>query len=116
MGKNDHVAVADPVTKTSAEFGVDQFVENARLYRKHKRILDAFASSEYDGIDDCASCLADIVKALEHQIENAACYTPPVEAGFGSDNGSQLAEKLLGRQKSVGAIRTAFSNVGKIDK
>ena len=116
MGKNDHAAVADPIAKPIAEFGVDQFTTNARLYRKHKRILDAFASSGYDSLDACHAALTDLVGALEHQIDNGSCYTPPVEAGFGSDNGSQLAEKLLGRQKTVGAIRTAFANVGKVDK
>lgn len=112
MGKNDHVAVADPVTKT--EFGVDQFVENARKYREHKRIMDA--ASGYDSLDDAIAALTDVFKTYERQSDIGGSFTPAVELGFGSDNAAQIGEKILGRQKSVGAIRSALATVGKIDK
>jgi hypothetical protein len=111
MGKNDHVAVADPV---ALEFGVDQFVENARKYREHKAIMNA--ASGYDSLDDAIAALTDVFQTYERQVDDGAGFTPATELGFGSDNGAQIAEKILGRQKSVGAIRSALATVGKVDK
>ncbi len=102
------------VAETAVDFGVDQFTENARLYRNHKAIMNA--ASGYDNLDDAIAALTSVYKTYERQSDIGGSFTPAVELGFGSDNSAQIAEKILGRQKSVGAIRTALANVGKVDK
>ncbi len=102
------------VTEAAVEFGVDQFVENARKYREHKAIMNA--ASGYDSLDDAIAALTDVFTTYERQVETGGGFTPSTELGFGSDNSAQIAEKILGHQKSVGAIRTALASVGKVDK
>ncbi len=103
-------SVTETARSTSA-FGAEELIVNARKYRAHKRIVDA--ASGYDNLEDAIAALSDVYGTLEAQVENGVGYTPAQELGFGSDNAGQVAEKILGRQKSVGAIRTAFSTMGK---
>jgi hypothetical protein len=100
-------------TETSVEFGVDQFVANAKLYRttKTKRIVDA--ASAYDNVEDAIADLRACWEVLEDQSENGAGYTPDQGLGFGSDNAAVIADKLLGRSNSIGNTRKAFAKVGQ---
>ncbi len=98
-------------TDKAVEFGPEQFIQNARVYSKHKRIVDA--ASRYDNLDDAVAALTDAWTVLETQAEIGGQYTPPVEAGFGSDNGGQIASALIGRRSLVSATRKAFADIGK---
>lgn len=96
---------------TSVGFGSDQFLGNAVLYAESKRMIDA--ASRYDSLDDAIAALTTTWGALESQIKDGAGYTPDSSLGFGSDNATVIAESLLGRRATVGAIRKAFANMGK---
>lgn len=95
-----------------AEFGSANLLVNAAVYRANKRIIDA-ASIGYDSLDDAMAGLAEAWGVLEGQIKHGSGYTPDVGLGFGSDNAAVIAESLLGRRTGVGAIRKAFSSLGK---
>lgn len=101
--------VAETATVT---FGAENLILVSRVYRTHKKIVDA--ASGYDNLDDAIAALTEAHGKLESQIEDGAGYTPAQELGFGSDNAGQIAEKILGRQKTVGAVRKAFSDLGKV--
>ena len=98
-------------TDKAVEFGPEQFIGNARLYAEHKRIVDAV--SRYDNLDDAVAALTDTWDALEKQSKIGGGYTPPVEAGFGSDNAGQIASALIGQRSLVSSTRKAFATVGK---
>jgi hypothetical protein len=95
----------------SVEFGSDQFLANAKVYAEHKRIVDA--ASRYDNVDDAVAAIKTAWAALEGQIEDGSGYTPDASLGFGSDNATVIAESILGRRPTVGAIRKAFAGMGK---
>jgi len=101
----------DNVTGTQVEFGSENLVANAAVYRGAKRIVDA--ASGYDTLDDAIAALTEAWEVLERQIEEGAGYTPDKSLGFGSDNAAVIAESLLGRRNSVGATRKAFNALGK---
>ena len=94
-----------------AVFGKTELRANAAVYKGAKRLVDA--ASSYDSLDDAQAALKDAWETLEDQIENGAGYTPDREEGFGSDNAAVIAETLLGRRKTPGAVRTAFAKLGK---
>lgn len=96
---------------TSVEFGAENFRENASKYASHKRLVDA--ASRYDSLDDAIVALTEVWEALEVQAAVGGGYTPAVELGFGSDNGSQIASAILGRKTSVTETRKAFAALGK---
>lgn len=100
-------------TEASVEFGVDQFVANAKLYRnaKSKRMVDA--ASGYDNLEDAIANLRAVWQSLEHQSQVGAGYTPDAGLGFGSDNAAVIADKILGRSNSIGNTRKAFAKVGQ---
>ncbi len=98
-------------TGTVVEFGRTDLIANAAVYREHKAIVNA--ASRYDSVDDAIVGLKAAWEVIEAQIENGAAFTPPVEDGFGSDNATVIGESILGRRQSVGAVRKAFSNMGK---
>lgn len=100
-------------TETSVEFGADQLVANAALYSdtKTKRLVDA--ASVFDNIEDAIDKVREVWEALEHQSEVGAGYTPDASLGFGSDNAAVIADKILGRSKTVGDTRKAFARMGK---
>lgn len=105
------VTVAESDVDVKSDFGADDFVETARTYRGAKRLIDAV--SGYDSLDDAIAILKEAHAALECQSEMGGGYTPPVEMKFGSDSAAVIADKLLGRSKTVGATRTAFAGLGK---
>lgn len=96
---------------TAVEFGRVELKANAAVYREHKRLIDA--ASRYDSVDDAVAGLKVAWETLEAQIEKGASFTPPVEDGFGSDNAAVIAESLLGRRQTVGAVRKSFATLGK---
>ena len=102
---------------TLVAFGADTFKRNAKLYVKHKRVVDAIATGvskkQYDSFDDAIAAIRLVWDALEDQLTNGGAYTPPVELEFGSDNASQIAGALLGRKVSVASVRKAFASHGK---
>ncbi len=99
------------VIGTSTQFGQDNLLVNAALYRKHKRIMDA--GSTYETIDDAIVALRAVWDAMESQSEIGAGYTPDAILGFGSDNAAVIAESILGRRNTVGSTRKALANMGK---
>ena len=97
--------------KPKVEFGAENLIANAKVYREDRRIVDAAA--KYDGIDDAIAALRSAWAVLETQIEDGGEYTPSTELGFGSNNASQIAKGILGRSTSLGAIRRSFADMGK---
>lgn len=98
-------------TGTSLEFGADNLLVNAKLYKDNKAIVDA--CSRYDSIDDAIVGLRETWVAFEAQVESGAGYTPDTKLGFGSDNAAVIAESILGRRNTVGATRKALRDMGK---
>ncbi len=93
------------------EFGSENFIANAAMYAEHRRMIDA--ASKYDSLDDAQAALVMVWEKLDEQCQIGGGYTPDRAAGFGSDNGSQIAAAILGRKTSVTATRKAFAVVGK---
>lgn len=98
-------------TGTVVEFGSGNLIANAKLYRAHKRLVDA--ASGYDSLDDAIASLTAVWEVMEAQIADGAGYTPDKGLGFGSDNAAVIAESILGRRNSVGETRKAFAGLGK---
>lgn len=98
-------------TGTSTEFDLKSLKANAAVYHGAKRIVDA--ASGYDSLDDAVAALTDAWGVLESQSELGCGFTPPSDAGFGSDSAAVIAESILGRRNTVGATRKAFNNMGK---
>lgn len=94
-----------------AGFDLVALKANAAIYHGAKRIVDA--ASAFDSVDDAIAALVGAVESLEAQVENGASFTPPADAGFGSDNAAVIAESILGRRNTVGATRKAFNEMGK---
>lgn len=99
-------------TGTAVEFGVESLKSNAALYAKNKRLVDAVAA-KYDSVDDAIAALQSVEKVLVEQIENGSGCTPDRSLGFGSDNASQIAEKILGLGTSDADTRKSFASLGK---
>lgn len=112
MGKSSNVEVGTS-TETSVEtdFDLNTLKANAAVYHDAKRIVDA--ASSFDSLDDAIAALSHAWKVLETQIENGGGFTPPIDAGFGSDSATVIGESLLGRRNTVGATRKAFNDMGK---
>lgn len=102
---------SDIAQGTSVDFGVEQFVDNAKIYRMAKKIVDA--ASSYECVDDAIVALRETWTVLEEQSEKGMEYTPHRSLGFGSDNASVIADSIMGRRRTVGAIRQSFSKLGK---
>jgi hypothetical protein len=98
-------------TGTAVEFGAENLLANARVYRANKRIVDA--ASGYDSVDDAIAGLKEAWAVLESQVEDGTRYTPDAKLGFGSDNATVIAESLLGRRNTVGSTRKSFNALGK---
>lgn len=80
---------------------------------KLRRVVDAFAGA---GIEDLESTIADaqsIIGLLQSMSDNGQGYTPASGKGFGSDNASTIADKLLGLGQTVGATRKSVVAWGK---
>lgn len=102
------------VTGTPAvqsDFDSTELLKNAAVYRANKGIVDA--ASKFDNLDDAIVGLRAAWQVLEGQAESGGGYTPDAKLGFGSDNAAVIAESILGRRATVGAVRTAFSKLGK---
>lgn len=97
-------------TGTQVEFGATEFLKVAKAYKDSKRIIDA--ASTHDSLEDAVAALTDAWEALENQAENGTGYTPDQAMGFGSNSAAVIAESLLGRRPTVGAIRKAFAGLG----
>ena len=100
-------------TGTAVEFGSENIVANAKIYRTLKRIVDAACAAKYESVEDAIAALNDVVAALTSQVETGAGYTPDRAMGFGSDNAAQIAEKILGLGTSDAQTRAKFSEMGK---
>jgi hypothetical protein len=96
---------------TIVEFGSERLIENARIYKNAKRLVDA--ASSCDSLDDAIAILMEAWGVLERQSEEGGGYTPDKYLGFGSDSAAVIADKLLGRNTTVGATRKSFANMGK---
>jgi hypothetical protein len=96
-------------------FTVEQFIENAAAYNKSvklRRAFDAVMACGYDSIEDTVAHIETVKDALLGQSENGDGFTPEKSLGFGSENGASIADTLLCKRGTVGAIRTAFAKVG----
>lgn len=103
--------VGTPEVEVGTEFGLNDLKANAAVYHGAKRLIDA--ASEYNTVDDALAALKNAWGVMESQIESGGGFTPPTDAGFGSDNARVIAESILGRRNTVGATRKAFNNMGK---
>lgn len=104
---------------TSTEFGIDQFRAVAKVYAEHKRVIDAIAtgvSKSKGGYDSFEDALAQVGRAwnvLRDMANDADGFTPPVEAGFGSNSAGVIGRSLTGETTTVGELRRAFNELGK---
>lgn len=98
-------------TVTGTEFGADNLLVNAKLYKDNKAIVDA--CSRYESVDDAIVGLKETWAAFEAQVESGGGFTPETKLGFGSDNAAVIAESILGRRNTVGATRKALRDMGK---
>ncbi len=98
-------------TSTTVEFDLKALKANAVKYHGAKRIVDA--ASSFDSLDDAIASLTEVWEAMVLQVEQGGGFTPPSDAGFGSDNAAVIAESILGRRNTVGATRKAFNVMGK---
>jgi hypothetical protein len=98
--------------KPKVEFGAENLIANAKVYRKDRRIVDA-AAKGYDSVDDAIAALRTAWTVLEKQVEEGAGYTPDTSLGFGSDNSAQIAEGILGRRTSLASTRRSFADMGR---
>ncbi len=105
-------AVKNDAQGTSTEFGKDEFLANAVIYRTHKRAIDA--CSGYDNVEDAIAGIRLAWESLENQVVEGGKYTPDRELGFGSDNAATIAETLMGLRSTTGATRKAFKDLGKV--
>ena len=100
---------------TTVAFSQAEFVGTAQAYAvdsKVKRLVDALCSLKDDREDGLSSALGIIAK-FEEMSENGSGYTPGAELGFGSDNASTIADKILGRSTSAGETRKSLVKLGK---
>jgi hypothetical protein len=112
MGQSNSTVVGTSTEKSvEAGFDLTSLKANAAVYHDAKRIVDA--ASGFDSLDDAIAALSHAWKVLESQIEDGGGFTPPVDAGFGSDSAAVIGESILGRRNTVGATRKAFNDMGK---
>lgn len=97
--------------KVGTEFDLKALKANAAVYHGAKGIVDA--ASRFDSLDDAIAALTLAWNVMEGQVELGGGFTPPSDAGFGSDNATVIAESILGRRNTVSATRKAFNNMGK---
>jgi len=103
------------MSDTTVTFGQAEFVGVAQKYAadsKVKRLVDALSAlkdDREDGLSDALGIIAD----FESMSENGSGYTPGAELGFGSDNASTIADKILGRSTSAGETRKSLVKLGK---
>ncbi len=105
----------DTITDTGT-FTAETFVENAAAYNqsaKLRRAFDAVMACGCENVNDTVAHVERIKALLEEQSALGSGYTPDKSAGFGSENGSSIADSLLCRRAGMGAIRAAFAKVGK---
>jgi len=108
MGQSDNNGTSGAV---GTDFDLSALKANAAVYHGAKRIVDA--ASGFDSLDDAVAALTEAWGVMEAQVELGGGFTPPSDAGFGSDNAAVIAESILGRRNTVGATRKAFNNMGK---
>lgn len=103
------------MSDTTVTFGQAEFVGIAQKYAadsKVKRLVDALTGLKDDREDGLSSAL-EIIGKFEDMSEHGSGYTPGAELGFGSDNASTIAEKILGRSTSAGETRKSLVKLGK---
>jgi len=97
----------------STEFGADNLKANAALYQTHKRLIDAVSSAKYENPAAAVKAIDEVVSVLMAQVADGGRFTPDRSLGFGSDNASQVAEKILGLGTSDATTRKQFAALGK---
>ena len=103
------------MSDTTVAFGQAEFVGVAKSYatdNKVKRLVDALSALKDDREDGLSNALG-IIADFESMSENGSGYTPGAELGFGSDNASTIADKILGRSTSAGETRKSLVKLGK---
>lgn len=103
-------------TATQEVFGASTFKATARDYRAHRPMVDVLVKLGYgkEGFnpDNIVQEALDVIKTLEIMADNGSAYTPDNGQGFGSENGSNIADSILGRRRSASSLKSAFSKVG----
>ncbi len=118
MSKSNNGAVvveSDVDVDASVDFNPDTLLDNARDYRKHKRLIDAI-STGYDSPEDALAAVRDIWIAFEGQSDTGGRYTPDKSLGFGSDSAAVIADKILGRSTTTSQTRTALAKMGQVTR
>ncbi len=103
------------MSEATVTFGQVEFVGTAKAYaadNKIKRLVDAITGLK-DDREDGLSVALEIVAKFESMSDNGSGYTPGAELGFGSDNASTIADKILGRSTSAGETRKSLVKLGK---
>ncbi len=106
--------IEERATSSNVKFDEAQFLSVANSYgsdNKLKRVVDAIVG--FDNIDETIAKVKVIIGHLEAMSDNGAGYTPNTDLGFGSDNGAVVAEKILGRSASAGAVRKLFASLSR---
>lgn len=108
--------IEERATSENVKFDEAQFLSVADSYgsdNKVKRVVDALIAHGVDNIDDTVAKAKVIIGRLENMADNASGFTPDKDLGFGSDNGTTIAEKILGLSASAGSVRKAFSALAR---
>lgn len=107
-----------PVTSPVTDSEFDQAMKAYGAITKITRVFDSVAAS----CDDCREerdlgnvigQVNSLISQLDHLVQNGEGYTPPKNAGFGSDNAATIASKLLGIGQSAGDTRKSAKKWGK---
>lgn len=104
--------------QTDGAVNAEVFIGNAKAYKAVRPLVDALVRLGATKVDkpvnaeDLFAQATDVIDRLMRMSENGASYTPAAELEFGSDNAATIAEKILGRSASAGAVRTAFAKLG----
>ena len=93
-------------------YGDDDLLAMAQAYRADSKIVNA--ASGYDSLDDAIAALTSVWEVIERTRQDGAGFTPATSLGFGSDNASQIAEKIMGLSSTVGATRKSLATLGKV--
>ena len=96
---------------TDKKFGESDLHKNAVLYRTNRRLVDA--ASKYSDLESAIKALSDVWDVMSDMIDNGSGYTPDRALGFGSDNASQIAEKIIGKSTSDATVRKNLAAMAK---
>jgi len=101
------------VGASAGKVNSDTFSDLARRYSQRGRLVGALLAMKPSARESCLSDALQVIADLEVMSVHGTGYTPPTDAGFGSDNAAVIAQAILGVRKSKGQIAGLFARLGK---